>query len=180
MIGPRTSQKIAFYIINKLPKEVAIDLANTIKDAKTKIKYCPICNFMIEDECEFCNDKKRDKTTICVVEKQEDVFAIEKTNIYKGVYHILNGLISPLDGIGPKELTIDRLIERVEKTKVNELIIAFSPSTEGEATLLYLLKLLKPFQIKISRLAHGIPQGAELQATDEITLSKAIQFRQII
>jgi recombination protein RecR len=155
-----------------------MDLANSIIEAKKNIKYCRICNSVTEaDVCSICNDVKRDNSIICIVENSKDVIVIEKTHEYRGVYHVLMGSLSPLDGRGPSELKIEGLIKRLSDSKFKEVIIATNPNVEGEATSMYLTKILKPFGIKITRIAHGLPVGGDLEYADEVTLSKALEGR---
>ncbi|MBR6298992.1 MAG: recombination protein RecR, partial [Candidatus Gastranaerophilales bacterium] len=147
-------------------------------DAKTQIHYCENCfNMSATSPCEICSDKTRNKETICVVAETKDLMAVEKTNEYNGVYHVLQGLISPIDGIGPDDIRIKELLYRITQNNVKEIILALNPSVEGEATSLYLTKLIKPFNIKITRIAFGLPMGSELEYADEMTLARAIEGR---
>lgn len=176
-IGPKTAMRLALHII-KMPENEVSNFADAMLEAKSKISYCNICfNMSAADPCEICSDNSREKGTICVVAETKDLMAIEKTNEYKGVYHVLQGLISPIDGIGPDDIRIKELLYRVSQNDVKEIILALNPSVEGEATSLYLNKLLKPFNIKISRIAFGLPMGSELEYADEMTLSRAISGR---
>jgi recombination protein RecR len=174
-IGRKTAARLAFHILTSSMEE-GEELARAIQKVKSDIKLCSRCfNFSERDLCGVCSDPKRNLKTICVVEDSQTILLIEKTNEYKGLYHVLGGVISPLDGIGPEELHIKGLLQRLEG--VEEIILALSPSTEGEATSIYLARLFKPQGIKITRLARGIPLGSSLEFVDELTLSKALQSR---
>lgn len=176
-IGTKTAERLAFYVL-KLPKEDAENLAHSILKVKSTIRFCKICNNLSEDEvCLICQNEGRDRTLICVAEEPNDVSAIEKIGKFNGVYHVLLGRLSPLDGIGPDALKINELIERVKNNKIKEVIIATNSDTEGETTALYIAKLLRPFRLKITRLAHGIPVGSDLKYADQATLMKAIEGR---
>ena len=176
-IGPKSAQRMALHIL-KMPLYEVQSFANSLVEAKETINYCDICfNMSSTNPCEICSDTKRDKGTICVVSETKDLIAIEKTNEYKGVYHVLQGLISPMDGIGPDNIRIKELLNRSHQNDVQEIILALNPSVEGEATSLYLNKLIKPFDIKVSRIAFGLPLGSELEYADELTLIKAIEGR---
>lgn len=176
-IGQRSAERIVFHLLKTNPQEVE-NLSKLILDIKRKIKACSICNNITESNpCNICNNPKRTSDEICVVEQPNDILSIEKTNEFHGRYHILLGAISPLDGIGPDELKIKDLMERIKKEKVKELIIATNPNSEGETTAIYLLKALKPLGIKITRLAQGLPMGANLEYVDDITMTKALQGR---
>ncbi|MEO0225655.1 MAG: recombination mediator RecR [candidate division WOR-3 bacterium] len=179
-IGRKTAQRLTFFIL-RMSKEEVMTLARTIQEAKSKLKYCSICfNFTEEDPCRFCRDVLRHQDLICVVEEPSDVLTIERTGSYKGLYHILHGAISPIDNIGPDQLKIKELIYRVEQNNIKEVIIATNPTTEGEATAIYIAKLLKPLGIKVTRIARGIPMGSDLNLADEITLGRAIEGRREI
>lgn len=176
-IGRKTAQRLAFHIINKSDEE-ALKLANAIVSAKKNTKYCSICcNLTDVDPCTSCSNKKRDRSIICVVEDPRDVMAIERTREYHGLYHVLHGNISPMDGIGPEDIKIKELLKRLQTEEVKEVILATNPTIEGEATAMYISKLLKPMNIKTTRLAYGIPVGGDLEYADEVTLSKAIEGR---
>jgi recombination protein RecR len=176
-VGNKTAQRLAFYILN-MPKENAYNLSQAIIEAKEKIKHCSICyNITDTDPCAICGDVKRDNSMLCIVQEPRDIFAIEKTREYKGKYHVLHGAISPMEGIGPNEIYIKELLIRLQETDVAEIILATNPTIEGEATAMYIAKLIKPFGIKATRLASGIPIGGDLEYTDEITLSKALEGR---
>lgn len=176
-IGRKTAQRLAFYILT-LTKEQAKEFADAIVDAHEKIKYCSVCkNYTDREVCEICSDEARDKGLICVVEDAKDVAAFERTREYKGLYHVLGGLISPMDGIGPDQIFVKELLRRVQGEEVREVIMATNPTVEGEATAMYISKLLKPFGVKVSRLAYGIPVGSDLEYADEVTLYKALENR---
>lgn len=178
-IGPKTAQRLALYILN-IPKEEAGILAQSIINAKEQIRRCQICHNLTEQNvCEICQDNNRKRNTICVVETARDLMAIEKTGGYKGVYHILRGAISPLDGVEPDHLTIDQLLSRLKKENIKEVILATNPNIEGEVTSSYIAKLIKPLGIKITRIAYGIPIGGDLEYADEVTLSQALLGRQV-
>lgn len=179
-IGHKTAQRMAFYVLG-LSREEANAFANAITEAHTKIKQCKICCDLADDElCPICKSESRDKSIICVVEDPRDVAAIERTHEYKGLYHVLHGAISPMDNIGPDQIRIKELIARLADGTVDEVIMATNPTVEGEATAMYVSKLLKPMGITVSRLAYGVPVGADLEYADEITLSRAIEGRSLI
>ena len=176
-VGPKSAQRMAFYLL-RMPKSEVEKFAQSMLDEKENTKTCEICfNLSSTSPCEICTSPQRDKSTICVVAETKDLIAIEKTNEYKGLYHVLQGLISPMDGIGADDIRIKELLNRLTDENVKEVILALSPSVEGEATSLYLNKLIKPFGIKISRIAFGLPVGADLEYADEITIAKAIEGR---
>ncbi|MBN1871470.1 MAG: recombination protein RecR [Candidatus Omnitrophica bacterium] len=176
-IGTRTAERLAFYVL-KLPQQDAESLSQSILKVKSSIRFCRVCNNLSEGElCLICQDDSRDKSLVCVVEEPNDVSAIEKTGKFNGVYHVLLGRLSPLDGIGPESLRIGELKERVKNDKVREIIIATNADTEGETTALYITKLFKPYKVKITRLAYGIPVGSDLKYADQATLMKAIEGR---
>jgi recombination protein RecR len=176
-IGPKTAERLAFYIL-KLSKDDARHLSQSILNVKSTIRFCKTCNNLSEgDICLICQDESRNRAIICVVEEPNDVSAIEKMGRFNGVYHVLLGRLSPLDGIGPEALKIKELIERTKRDKIKEVILATNSDTEGETTALYLAKLLKPYKHKITRLAHGIPVGSDLKYADQATLMKAIEGR---
>lgn len=179
-VGPKSAQRMAFHLL-KMPLGEVQRFAQILVSAKENIHYCSVCfNMSASDPCEICSDNKRDGSVICVVAETKDLIAIEKTREYKGLYHVLQGVLSPLDGIGVEDIRIKELLNRVADENVQEIILALSPSVEGEATSLYLTKLIKPFNIKISRIAFGLPVGSDLEYADEITLAKAIEGRRII
>lgn len=176
-VGPKSAQRMAFYLL-RMPMSEIEKFAQCMISAKQNTKTCEICfNLSVTSPCEICSSSQRDRGTICVVAETKDLIAIEKTNEYKGLYHVLQGLISPMDGIGADDIRIKELLNRLTNDEVKEIILALSPSVEGEATSLYLTKLIKPFGIKISRIAFGLPVGADLEYADEITIAKAIEGR---
>lgn len=175
-IGKKSAQRLVFYLL-KIPREEVIALAKSLVDVKDKASYCSVCfNITETNPCAICTDEQRDRTTICVVEEANDVIALEKTGEYRGLYHVLGGALSPLDGIGPDDLKIKELLARLTGD-VKEVILANNPNVEGEATALYLSKLIKPLGIKITRIARGIPVGTDLEYADEITLMRALEGR---
>ncbi len=176
-IGPKTAQRLAFYILGLSKGEVK-ELSNALVDAKENIKFCSICNNLTEsDPCKFCKSPDRDRSVICVVESAKDVIAMEKTGEYKGLYHVLHGAISPIDGVGPDDIRVQNLLPRLEDDEVKEVIVATDPNAEGDATAMYLAKLLKPLGVTVTRIAHGLPVGGDLEYADEVTLSKALEGR---
>lgn len=176
-VGPKSAQRMAFYLL-RMPLSEVEKFAQSMIDAKENTKTCEVCfNLSALSPCEICTSSQRDRSTICIVSETKDLIAIEKTNEYKGLYHVLQGLISPMDGIGADDIRIKELLTRLTNDEVKEVILALSPSVEGEATSLYLSKLIKPFGIKISRIAFGLPVGADLEYADEITIAKAIEGR---
>ena len=176
-IGHKTAQRMAFYVLG-LSDEEANQFAKAITDAHTKIKQCKICCDLADDElCPICKDSTRDKSVICVVEDPRDVVAIERTHEYKGTYHVLHGAISPMDNIGPDQIRIKELIARLGDGTVEEVIMATNPTVEGEATAMYLSRLLHPIGVKVTRLAYGIPVGSQLEYADEVTLLRALEGR---
>lgn len=176
-IGKKTAQRLALHIL-KSDNEQVNDLLKSIKELKTKLKFCERCFNLAEEElCEICKSAKRDKSILCVVEEASDVIAIEKTNEFNGVYHVLGGVLSPLSGVNPDQLKIKEMIRRFEKEKINEVILALNPDTEGETTSLYLAKLIKPLGIKVTRIARGLPIGGDLEFADEATIGRAILNR---
>ncbi|MBI5476833.1 MAG: recombination protein RecR [Ignavibacteriales bacterium] len=175
-IGKKSAQRLALYIL-KLPKEDVLKISQALVNVKEKMRYCSVCcNFTETDPCPICSSTKRNTETICVVEEPNDVLAIEKTNEYKGVYHVLGGSLSPLEGIGPDDLKVKELLIRI-KPEIEEIILALNPNIEGEATTIYLSRLLKPLGVKITRLARGIPIGGDLEFADEATLTRALEGR---
>lgn len=176
-IGKKTASRLAFYILT-LSKERAKEFSDAIMDAHEKIHYCDICkNYTDQPICDICGDDQRDKSLVCVVEDAKDVAAFERTREYKGVYHVLGGLISPMDGIGPDNIFIKELLTRIARGEITEVVMATNPTVEGEATAMYIGKLIKPFGIAVTRLAYGIPIGSDLEYADEMTLFKAMQNR---
>ncbi len=176
-IGNKTAQRLAYHILNQ-PPEKAEKFAEALLSAKKNICYCSVCqNLSDSDVCSICSNPMRDGSVICVTENPRDVLQMEKTNEFKGLYHVLHGAISPMDNIGPDELKIKELMSRISKGEVKEVIMATNPNLEGETTAMYISKLIKPFGIKVTRIAHGVPVGGELEFADEVTLSKALQWR---
>lgn len=179
-IGSKTAQRLAFFLLNA-PPEVAQSLAGAIKEAREKIQRCSVCGNLTDvDPCLICVDNSRNREIVCVVKDPQDVAAIEKYRGFQGVYHVLHGVLSPLAGVGPEELNIKNLLARLEDDTVQEVILATNPDVEGDATALYLARLIKPLGVKVTRIAHGLPVGAHLEYADEVTLSKAIEGRREI
>jgi recombination protein RecR len=173
-IGPKTAGRLAFYLLQQ--PQVSEDLAKSIVVANREIKKCSICsNYTDEDPCEICQNTGRDQAAICVVEHPRDVVSLEKTREYKGLYHVLHGALSPMDGIGPEQLTVNLLLKRLDGVK--EVVMAMNPTMEGEATALYLAQLLKPLGIKVTRIAHGLPVGGDIEYADEVTIARALEGR---
>lgn len=176
-IGGKTAQRLAFYILSMDDRD-ALALSDAIRTAKSSMRYCSVCgNLTDEDPCAICSDESRDISTICVVESSKDVIAMEKIREYRGYYHVLHGAISPMDGIGPEDINLKSLIERLRDERIKEVIIATNPNIEGEATAMYIARLIKPSGIRVSRIAHGIPVGGDLEYADEVTLLKAVEGR---
>ena len=176
-IGSKTAQRLAFYILSLEDKE-AEQLAQSILTAKREMRYCSVCgNLTDTDPCSICSDPSRDGTEICVVESPKDVMAMERIREFNGLYHVLHGVISPMDGIGPEDINLMSLLKRLQDSNVKELIIATNPNIEGEATAMYIARLIKPSGIKVTRIAHGIPVGGDLEYADEVTLLKAMEGR---
>ncbi len=176
-IGGKSAQRLAFHVLGMEDSEAEI-LANAITSAKREMKYCPVCgNFTDREPCAVCADEKRDRSVICVVESPYDVAAMERIREYNGLYHVLHGAISPMDGIGPDDINLRSLLTRLKDETVKEVILATNPTIEGEATAMYIARLVKPAGIKVSQLAHGIPVGMDLEYADEMTLYKAVEGR---
>lgn len=176
-IGPKTAQRLAFYLLSR-DKSQVMELANAITQAKEKVTYCPTCFNLAEGEkCSLCMQSGRRGDLLCVVQDPRDVAAIERTHDYRGQYHVLHGAISPMDGIGPEQLKIKELLSRLQGEDIKEIILATNPNIEGEATALYLARLIKPLAIKVTRLAHGLPVGGDLEYADEMTLARALENR---
>jgi recombination protein RecR len=176
-IGRKTAQRLAFFIMG-MPEKEALSIANAIKELKEKARFCRQCFSITEDElCHICSNPKRDHSKICVVEEPSNLIVIEKTGIYRGLYHVLLGALSPVDGITPESLKIEELVERVKKGNISEVIIATNPNTRGETTARYISDLLKPLGIKTTRIAYGLPIGGDIEFADEVTLSKALEGR---
>jgi len=180
-IGTKTAQRLAFFLM-KVPKERALGLARAIEEVKEKVRFCRRCGNLSENDlCGICSDSRRDAALICVVQEAMDVLAIDRMGEYRGVFHVLHGALSPIDNIGPDELNLRPLMERLEETEVREVILATNPTIEGEATAMYLARLIHAKRgIKVSRIAHGIPMGGHLEYADEVTLSKALEGRREI
>ncbi len=176
-IGPKSAQRIAFHIL-QADAEIATALVDSIRTVKEHVKFCVECgNVSEEDQCRICRDPRRDNTLICVVEESKDVIAIERTREFRGKYHVLGGAISPIDGIGPEQLRIRELMARLADPGIVEVILATDPNLEGEATATYLSRMIKPLEIKVSRLASGLPVGGDLEYADEVTLGRAFEGR---
>ncbi|MDD3628780.1 MAG: recombination mediator RecR [Actinomycetota bacterium] len=179
-IGPKSARRIAYFLL-KLPDDDILKLSRSIVEMKEKVKFCSQCyGLSEEDVCYICRDESRDRKKICIVEEAGDVAIIEKTGEYRGLYHVLGGLLSPIENIGPSEIRIPMLLSRVKKNDVDEIIIALNPTVEGESTTVYLKKILQPLGIKITRLASGLPVGGNLEYADEITIGRAISERREI
>ena len=176
-IGGKTAQRLAFHILSMDDKSAA-ELAGSITDAKKSMTYCSVCgNLTDTDPCVICSDESRDRSIICVVESPKDVVAMEKIREYRGYYHVLHGAISPMDGVGPDDINLKSLLVRLQNEEVKELVIATNPNIEGEATAMYIARLIKPSGIRVTRIAHGIPVGGDLEYADEVTLLKAMEGR---
>lgn len=176
-IGPKSAQRIAFYLLSQ-PQQQVEAFIDALREVKEKVRYCVRCfNITVADPCEICADKKREQEILCVVSDPEDLIALEKTGEYKGLYHVLGGLISPIDGITPEILRIKELLARVDKENIKELFFAVNPTVEGEATILYLTRLIRPLGMKMTRIAYGLPMGADIDYADELTIAKAYQGR---
>lgn len=177
-IGPKTAARLAFFVLNMKEDDV-LDLAKALVNAKRQLHYCSVCNNITDvDPCHICSDKRRDASVICVVQEPRDVVAMEKTREFQGQYHVLQGAISPMDGIGPEDIRIPDLLKRIGADEtVKEIILATNPNVEGEATAMYLSRLIKPFGIRVTRIAHGLPVGGDLEYADEVTLTKALEGR---
>lgn len=179
-VGTKSAERMAFYVLG-LSDEEARTLAGAIVNAHEKIHQCAVCRNLTEGEvCPICQNDARDKTTICVVENPRDVIAFERTHEYKGLYHVLHGAISPMNGVGPDDLTVKELLARLQDDTVDEVIMATNPTVEGEATAMYIGRLLKPLGIKVTRLAYGVPVGADLEYADEVTLTRALEGRSLL
>lgn len=176
-IGPKTAQRLAFYLLSA-PETEARELAEALLEARAKTHYCSQCSDLTDvDPCRICSDTGRDRAVICVVEEPRDVVAIERTREYRGLYHVLHGALSPIDGVGPDALKIKELLARLQNGEIREIVVATDADTEGEATALYLARLIKPLRIKVTRLAYGLPVGGDLEYADEITLGRALAGR---
>ena len=176
-IGYKTAERLAFYVLSQ-PKEYAEQIASALICAKEEIRFCECCfNLTDKSPCDICKDSRRDRSVICVVETPKDVAAMENMHEYKGLYHVLHGALSPMDGVGADDIRIKELLERVYKEDIKEVIMATNPNIAGEATAMYIAKLLKPFDVKVTRIAHGVPVGADIEYADEVTLARAIEGR---
>ncbi len=179
-VGPKTASRLAFFLL-RAPKEQPLQLAEALQQLRERTVFCEICyNISETSPCPICTDEGRDREIICVVEEPLDVVAIERTREFKGIYHVLHGVISPVDGIGPEDLKIEPLMERVRRGGIQEVIVATNPNMEGEATAMYLARLLAPLGVKTTRLARGLPMGGDLEYADEVTLSRALEGRREI
>ena len=176
-IGRKTAHRLALFVV-KMNREDVVALAKALVSVKDKVRYCSICSNITEsDPCPICSNAKRDRSVICVVEEPTDVLALEKTNEFKGLYHVLGGALSPLDGVGPGDIRAQELVDRMKFGGVEEVILATNPTIEGEATAIYLTRLLKPFGVRVSRIAYGVPVGMDIEYADEVTLLKSIEGR---
>lgn len=179
-IGPKTAARLAFFVLN-MKEDAVLDFAKALVNAKRNLNYCSMCGHITEqDPCHICQDGRRNRTIICVVQDPKDVIAMEKMKEYNGLYHVLHGAISPMDGIGPEDINIPSLLKRLQDDTVEEVILATNPNIEGEATAMYISRLVKPSGIKVTRIAHGLPVGGDLEYADEVTLSKALEGRREI
>lgn len=179
-IGPRSAERLVFHML-KVPASESLQLAAAIGELREKVRYCSTCfNLAEADPCAICSDERRDHRTVCVVERPADVLAVEKSGGFRGVYHVLMGKIAPLDGVGPESLRVKELVERVKRGGISEVIVATSSDVEGEATALYLADILKKHNLKVTRIAHGIPMGSSLDFTDEVTIGRAIEGRTVM
>ena len=179
-VGPKSAQRIAFHLV-KLPEADALRLSDAIRDAKAKVRFCEVC-FNISDEirCEICADDRRDQNLICVVEEPRDIVAVERTREFNGRYHVLQGAINPIDGIGPDQLRVKELLDRLRDHSVTEIILCTNPNIEGEATAMYLARLIEPLGIAVTRIASGLPVGGDLEYADELTLGRALEGRRAV
>lgn len=176
-IGPKTAARLAFHTL-RMKEDDVIDFAKALVNVKRNLHYCSVCcNITDVDPCRICQDKSRDASSICVVQESRDLVAMERTKEFQGYYHVLHGAISPMEGIGPDEIKVAELLKRLSDERVQEMILATNPNIEGEATALYLSRLVKPFGIRVTRIAHGLPVGGDLEYADEVTLSKALEGR---
>lgn len=176
-IGPKTASRLAFHVLDMKEDDV-VGFAKALVDVKRELTYCSVCGHITDtDPCYICEDKTRDQSIICVVEETKDVIAMEKMREYKGLYHVLHGAISPMEGVGPEDINVPSLLTRLRDEHIQELILATNPNIEGESTAMYIARLVKPIGIKVTRLAHGLPVGGDLEYADEVTLSKAITGR---
>ena len=179
-VGPKSAQRIAFHLV-KLPEADALRLADAVRDAKARVRFCEVC-FNISDEvrCEICADDRRDQALVCVVEEPRDIVAIERTREFNGRYHVLQGAINPIDGIGPDQLRVKELLDRLRTEQVQEIILCTNPNIEGEATAMYLARLIEPLGVTVTRIASGLPVGGDLEYADELTLGRALEGRRAV
>ncbi len=176
-IGPKTAGRLAFFVLS-MKEDTVLDFAKALVDAKRNLRFCSVCGHITDiDPCHICQDERRDATMICVVQDAKDVIAMEKMRDYNGRYHVLHGAISPMDGIGPEDINVPSLLTRLQDEEVEELILATNPTIEGEATAMYISRLVRPSGIKTTRIAHGLPVGGDLEYADEVTLSRALEGR---
>jgi recombination protein RecR len=176
-VGPKTAQRLAFYLLGSSREDV-VAIARAMVEAKDKLGYCPICGSLAEvEKCPYCNNPQREQLLLCVVQEARDVLVLERTGQFKGLYHVLHGALSPLDGIGPEELKLDQLVRRIEEKDVQEVIIATNPNVEGDATAGYLARLLKPLSVRVTRIAFGLPVGGDIEYADDLTLTRALDGR---
>ncbi|MBP3953672.1 recombination mediator RecR [Bacillus suaedae] len=179
-IGPKTASRLAFFVLD-MKEDHVLDFAKALVNAKRNLTYCSVCHNITDmDPCRICEDTHRDKSVVCVLQDAKDVIAMEKMKEYRGQYHVLHGAISPMDGIGPEDIKIPELLKRLQDDTIQEVIIATNPTIEGEATAMYMSRLIKPTGIKVTRIAHGLPVGGDLEYADEVTLSRAIEGRREI
>ncbi|MEW4372883.1 recombination mediator RecR [Paenibacillus kandeliae] len=176
-VGPKTAGRLAFHVL-RMKEDDVIDFAKALVNVKRNLHYCSVCgNITDSDPCQICQDKTRDASVICVVQEPKDLVAMERTREFNGYYHVLHGAISPIEGIGPEEIKLKELLNRLSDERVQELILATNPNIEGEATAMYISRLVKPFNLRVTRIAHGLPVGGDLEYADEVTLSKALEGR---
>ena len=179
-IGPKTAARLAFFVLN-MKEDSVLDFARALVDAKRKLTHCSVCGHITDqDPCYICSDQRRDQSVVCVVQDAKDVIAMEKMKEYNGLYHVLHGAISPMDGIGPDDINVASLLRRLQDETIQEVILATNPNIEGEATAMYISRLLKPTGIRVTRIAHGLPVGGDLEYADEVTLSRALEGRREI
>jgi recombination protein RecR len=176
-IGPKTAGRLAFFVLS-MKEDTVLDFAKALVDAKRNLRFCSVCGHITDiDPCHICQDQSRDRSLICVVQDPKDVIAMEKMRDYQGLYHVLHGAISPMDGIGPEDINVPSLLTRLQNEEVEELILATNPTIEGEATAMYISRLVRPSGIMTTRIAHGLPVGGDLEYADEVTLSRALEGR---
>lgn len=179
-IGPKSAQRLAFHVL-RITEDEARMLADAVMDVKAHIKLCPVCyNYTDQDRCEVCSDAKRDRSLLCVVAEPRDVVAMEKTNEFRGLYHVLGGVISPMDGVSAEMLKVRELLERINGGEIKEIVLATNPTIEGDATAMYIAQLVKPLGVKVTRIAHGMPVGGDMDYADQATLIQALQWRREI